>query len=436
MPEKRSPRWLRAAVFALLFLLLFLSARFGLTNKNNYTMDPYSNELVICDMLHDVLYPGSERGNWMQFVYELHEQGYPKGYVTEVFETGGSIPESAFVEYYSQLGLHSKVYSLLARALPISPRLLLQGLYTLNALLYAAMLTVVLWWLSRIVSLPAAVVVGLQAALLSPRLQGYGMNLYWAGWSLFLPMAGMALLTQSRAFAGKRARLWSFGVAFAACLCKLAIYNEYVSAVMVAMMIPWFYVQFAARAPLRQVLREVWFPVLGALAAFVLACGVRLAHIQRTVGDLGEAWRLFMDRINLRVGGVLTEAATGRALEAVYATVWETIWLQLTDKLFQVGPVSVNALGLAVVFAVFAVAGLLTARRMPEPDARSLNALLAATALSALAPLSWYVLAKPHTYVHVSQCLVLWYVPFLLLATAYVARLLGRWTALARGKAA
>ena len=417
MSEKRP--LIRAAILAVLFVLLFLSARFGLTDKSNYTLDPYSNELVICDLLHDRLYPEAENGNWMQFVYELHSDAYPKGYVTEVFEAGGSIPEEAFVEYYSQLGLHSKVYALLMRALPVSPRALLQILYTINAALYAAVLTAILWWLMKIAGLPAAAAVGLQIALLAPRLQGYGMNLYWAGWSLLFPMAAMAVLTQSRAFVGRCARGWAFAVAFGGCLLKLCIYNEFVSSVMIAMMIPWFYAQFAARVPAKRFFREVWFPVLGALTAFVLACGLRLLHIERNVGDWAEAWRLFMDRINLRVGGVVTEAATGRALEAAYATVWETLRMQLTDGLFRIGPIWFNALHMLAIFALFALVGLLIAPRIPKAQALRLRSLLAVAALSLLAPLSWYVLAKPHTYVHVSQCLGLWYLPFLPLCTAY-----------------
>ncbi len=432
MPDTR--RWLRVAVFAALFVLLFLSARFGLTSKTNYTMDTFSNELVISDMLHDKLYPGAEKGNWMQFVGALHTESCPDGYVTEVFESNGSLPEDAFVEYCSQLGLHSKVYSLLAQALPISPRRLIQLLYSLNALLYAAALTGVLWWLSRAASLPAAVAVGLQCALLSPSLQGYGMNLYWAGWSLFLPMAAMALLTQSKAFVGKRSRLWCFAVAFGACLLKLYVYNEFVSTVMVAMMIPWCYARFASRAPLRQMLAEVWFPVLGALAAFAIACGMRVVHIHGVTGDWAEAWQVFMERISVRVGGAVTEITTGSALTAAQASVWQTVWLMLTNPLLWLGGVPITALGLSLAFSAFAAAGLATLRHLPKEAASRLRALLGAAALSVLAPLSWFVLAKPHTYVHSTQCSALWYLPYLLMTTAFAVELILQWILLARRK--
>jgi len=48
------------------------------------------------------------------------------------------------------------------------------------------------------------------------------------------------------------------------------------------------------------------------------------------------------------------------------------------------------------------------------------NAAISVTWFSILAPLSWFVLAKGHSFIHTHLNHILWYIPFLLLGFAYV----------------
>ncbi len=45
------------------------------------------------------------------------------------------------------------------------------------------------------------------------------------------------------------------------------------------------------------------------------------------------------------------------------------------------------------------------------------------TGISILAPLSWYVLAKGHSYIHINICYVLWSIPFAILVVVLVSAL-------------
>jgi hypothetical protein len=76
---------------------------------------------------------------------------------------------------------------------------------------------------------------------------------------------------------------------------------------------------------------------------------------------------------------------------------------------------------------LFAASGLaaLCLWRTPIWD-RSLEALLAAAAFSVAAPISWFVLARGHSWIHTHMNFVLWHLPFVNLAVLFMAVLLFR----------
>jgi hypothetical protein len=78
--------------------------------------------------------------------------------------------------------------------------------------------------------------------------------------------------------------------------------------------------------------------------------------------------------------------------------------------------------------AGFAVASVLLYRmdRRNAPERRTSAALLAATWFSLLAPLSWFVLFKAHSFIHTHMDAIVWHMPFVLLGFAVVGRLAGR----------
>lgn len=78
-----------------------------------------------------------------------------------------------------------------------------------------------------------------------------------------------------------------------------------------------------------------------------------------------------------------------------------------------------TALGL-ILLTVAVIAVYITSHRQTFMKDRKMKALVVATGISLLAPLSWFVLAKPHTYIHNQHCSVLWFCPFVLMAAALV----------------
>ena len=54
------------------------------------------------------------------------------------------------------------------------------------------------------------------------------------------------------------------------------------------------------------------------------------------------------------------------------------------------------------------------------------KSLLYVTLISSLAPLSWHILAKAHSYVHTHMNHILWYSPFLLLIFVFIGLTISR----------
>ena len=77
-----------------------------------------------------------------------------------------------------------------------------------------------------------------------------------------------------------------------------------------------------------------------------------------------------------------------------------------------------------LVFAASGLAGLCLWRTSVWD--RSLGALLAMAAFGAVAPFSWFVLGKGHSWIHTHIDWVVWHVPFVNLAVVFMAALLSR----------
>jgi hypothetical protein len=91
---------------------------------------------------------------------------------------------------------------------------------------------------------------------------------------------------------------------------------------------------------------------------------------------------------------------------------------------FQSFAPDVNYLGLLLVFVFFTFL-LLVMRFQTNRKSQKKKALLTTTWLSALAPLSWFVLFKAHSYIHTQMNYIVWQMPFTLYGIALCGYALG-----------
>lgn len=313
----------------------------------------------------------------------------------------GDLVDGAFHPYTSNAGLQGHVFRLLgglggqrvlrlfcavgAAAVFMALVLLLRQKY--NALL-AGCFYVVFW--------------------LSPWVVNFAGNLYWVEFTWFLPMV-VGLLCAWK-IDEKKYRWACYGGAFLTVLVKCLCGYEYVTAAMMGL-IAFPLADLAAALGQRDKKRTKRLLLatflLGACALAGFAAALLIHGYLKGGGSLGEGLRLILEQDVLRrtTGGDMAQ------FEAAYwssfnASIAETLYkyLQFDTQIITGVPGNLFPL-LALLPAVLFVVDWHHARL----DLRDLT-LYVATALAAV---SWIVLAKSHSYIHTHLNFVLWYFGFI-----------------------
>jgi hypothetical protein len=443
-PEK--PRWFPAgfAVFALFFSVFqfnFLETAdaffFGVHQTD-------SERTVILAMLN------AEAGLPRRALGLYHDDKItvPAAYVA--FRT--KRPLTTDLSYKSQLGLQGHFFSLLHKV--VNSRNL-SSYQTINSLLLAAVLSLLaaglakeFGWLSGI-GFCAAVV-------LSPWLVTVARNLFWAAWTWFLP----ALIVAYYSARAGRFEEWGahqakmLALLFIAILLKSLCGYDYLSTIVVTAFVPAVYFAIKNRRPSGDILRTVLAIGMTAVAAFLLAL---LLHAWARGDGLIEGFRGITADVQRRTYafGADSLATQGVPPETTLASVilpYVFDWPPHAPALARIGmPVVVLVLGLVILavamrrrmyglatgvgfaflltallrapFSFLMIAFLASAALLARRSESKAQALGFAFLVSILAPLSWCVLAKAHSFHHQHMNFVLWDVPTIYLGVVSIAYL-------------
>lgn len=417
------------ACFLILFIGFCLNLPIYTSEDGVNDFDWYSESLLVSDLMYHQNYAGTSA-----FLYGIAPEALcpddwtkAQGVMTAHFINEEPLGQEQFGNYTSNLVVQHFFYRLVDALLPVSNTNLLRILHGLNCALLAALCTVILWWLGKLTSVNIAVALSALLAVCAPMLTMYGENLYWCAWTFFLPMVVTIWLLFGRTgFAEKtKGKQWGIlaGTAFAGCALKQLFCFEFVSVTMIAMTIPLFYWMIEQQKPIREQIRLVSAQIAGAVGSFVCILVLKCVLLASEIGlenGLESTWQ----RIVVRLWG----QSDGDAVlaESTQASYGQVILMMLDKPIFSLKYIGrITALGL-ILLTVAAIAVYITSHRQTFMKDRKMKALVVATGISLLAPLSWFVLAKPHTYIHNQHCSVLWFCPFVLMAAALVVEISGK----------
>ncbi len=329
-----------------------------------------------------------------------------------------------FSPYMSQPGGQGIIFSLLDRFIPLSPQIKLWSFYVLTALLSAIALTfIVNWFYDEFGGWVAICVIG--SAVLSQWLTVFGKNLWWSLWAFYLPMiVVISLLKRYRIPANRQ--FIKFGILiFMAVSIKCFINGyEYITTTLLMMGTPCIYYAVLDKWRRHQYLK--W--TLAALCGSGIAIFFSLIMLCFQIGAAKDG---FMDGVEhvvysfgKRTYGEAQDypAVYAASLEAgtvgVVVTYVNGIFFDLNNYLSNVNTfvsdflLKVRYAYLIVLFIVMSALLFLRSRKMmTEPQQRNI-ALIWTTWFSMLAPLSWHVIFKSHSFIHTHMSFLLWQMPF------------------------
>ena len=335
--------------------------------------------------------------------------------------------------YLSQTGGQGMLFSVLDSIIPLSPQTKLKSFYMLTSLLSAIALTLVILWFYCEFGLCVAVFVAC-SVVLSQWLTVFGRNLWWSMWAFYLPMiVVMYFFRHGRAPTNRR--LITFGVLVFASVVVKCLMNgyEYMTTTLVMMVVPFVYYCILERLGVRQFLKGAIVAVVGSFLAVLLSLTILCFQIASVKGGLSDGLEHIADSLGKRTHGDPRELPEfpGKTASLNSGTIEVTIkyldgtffdlnnYLTTSDSLVSRCLFRIQYLYLIALFvAVSAFMLFYGGERISTEERQRSIAITSATWFSILAPLSWYVIFKAHSYVHTHMNYLLWQMPFTLFGFA------------------
>ena len=341
-----------------------------------------------------------------------------------------------FSTYNSQPGGQGMVFSLLDRLIPLSPQVKLWSFYALTALLSAIALTAIIgWFYEEFGGWVAIFVIG--SVVLSQWLTVFGKNLWWSLWAFYLPMiAVLYFLKRYRETLDRQ--LIRFGIViFIAVSIKCFINGyEYMTTTLVMMMVPMVYYVILDKWSGRQCVKWTLVAGFGSVVAiffsFIMLCF-----------QIGAAKDGFMDGVDHIIWSFFKRTyANAEDYPPVYAASLEAgaigvvitymngIFFDLNNYLPDANSfVSNVVLKVRYIYLIvlFMLMSPLLFFRSNTERRRHYIALILTTWFSILAPLSWFVIFKAHSFIHTHMSFLLWQMPFTLFGFAVLGSTVVVW---------
>jgi len=323
------------------------------------------------------------------------------------------------------------LFSILDKIVPLTPNEKLHLFHMLTSLFSAFSLTAIILWFYWEFGLLAGLFV-LASVVLSQWLVVFGRNLWWSMWAFYLPMvAVMHYLRDNRAHTKslsiKFGRL-VFITVFIKCL-----FNgyEYITTTLIMMIVPLVYYSILYKLSFYKFRRNLFAAALSTCLAILLSLFILCFQISSVTGSLLNGVDHIVSALNVR-----TYADPSRfhlnykpSLESNTATVivkyltgtfFDLNNIVPTSKLFVSSFIfKIRYLYLISLFLLMSVFLFFRRNRcVSEKEKQSNLALIFAAWVSILAPLSWFIIFKSHSYIHVHINYIVWQMPFTLFGFA------------------
>lgn len=354
--------------------------------------------------------------------WETDEAELP-GFQYKVYKQG--VPFGKYEIYKSHIGGQGMLFSILDKLLkhlPAGERLSI--FYSINSLLAALAITMVVFWFYREFGLVVGLFV-LASAFLSQWLIVFGRLIWWSFWSFYLPMIVLMFYLKDHMPTSKKQYFKFAMVVFASVLIKCIFAGyEYMTTALIMMVVPFVYYGVKKNISLVGYVKGFSAAVIGSLVAILLTFSILCFQIARVEGSFFSGVNHIIYSYEKRTYADPTDtpadfAATVKAsrIGLVYNYMNHN-FLDINNIVTTSSPFlskfvfKVKYLYLIFLFMVFSAYLYIFKGKLSPPADRKRLALLLATWFSIAAPLSWYIVFKAHSFAHQHLNSVLWQMPF------------------------
>ena len=331
----------------------------------------------------------------------------------------GAVSGGFYQQYDSQIGLQGILFSgidkLLTR-LSITPDVRLNIYHALSAFLFALTLSVIIWLLGFEVGIEAASLV-LVTLILSKWQVYMAKNLYWMVFAMFLPMVVVMGYLKLQEIGKKIPIIIPVSLVVICVVIKSSMGYEYISTILIATLAPIVY--FAIKNNWNRnvtIRRLVLFGAMG-LAGFFLSISLHIYQLGKSKDNYESAISTIKERISARTYADSNAYVSTSYSDSQNASVFCVLYQQMVKGgSFRL---KIPYLFWLLYFAYISFK-LMKARIADKSERKIIRAMIFTTWFSLLAPLSWFILAKSHTFIHTYINNIVWHLPFMIFGFSVV----------------
>lgn len=313
-----------------------------------------------------------------------------------------ALPKSLITAYKSQYGLQGKIFRYMARFMKE-----IENLHLISSLATASIFVVIVFLLAYKFN-PLFAGCFYVTFVLSPWVVNFARNLYWVEFTWFIPMA-IGLMCSIKV-ESKKWRIGCYIATFVAIVAKCLCGYEYISTVMmglVSFMVVDLLLAFVKKdkEKIKLLFRTTFILGIIALAGFIVAICIHAPL--RSGGNLTEGISMIIKEDVLR----RTNGADLNNFNPIYwssmnASMWEVCCKYFNFKTDIITGVTGNLFPILCIVPI--VIFIYEYRYKRKIDFQSIFMY----AFFFLTSISWFCLAKSHSYIHTHINYVLWYFGF------------------------
>lgn len=342
-------------------------------------------------------------------ILNYNEIGYPSEFRTE---DGGGEKKNDFAPYYSSFGLQGIVFSVLFNKFGITK---VKYFYMLNILILSFVLTIICEIICRKIDTLLGMTFYI-IFILSPWITAFSSNLFWLEFTWFLPALFMLLYLNDR----KRYYVYlplMFISVFIKCLCGY----EFISSILVFMFAFWIYDAIRdGRIRHIKTLIEGFSICVGSIISF--ACAFILHANIRGNGKIIDGI------VNIWNADVLRRTIGGNPVffdpvykDSLVATPFQTVSKYFNWHTSVITGVDGQSFALIIfIFIIILVWGIYKKYSINKNDFILIFIFF-------MGSISWFVLAKSHSFIHTHINFVLWYFGFIQMLFYFIIKAFCNW---------
>lgn len=355
----------------------------------------------------------------------------------EIFTTSKTFVTGDFKTYNSVIDFQGVIASAFSQFVNISPKNMLLVFQFVTALLTAITLSFLALWIYGELGF-FATLFAIGFMVLSEWITLFGGSVYWSLWAIYLPLVMIAYFLkkeQNSNISHQRLML----VVYVAMLMK-CLFNgfEYITTVLVMVFIPLAYYALKNQWQLKKIVNSCLNVFVAELLSIFTALSILLLQNTFVLGGVGKAYDYIIYSLEKRSIGnpasFTNDPGLVESLQASIPIVIKQYILGRAVKLnlefvsiyfpkFGLKELEISYLTIFIFFLGVTVLFIFLQKGNSQ-DGVNIRAFIISTWLSALAPISWFVIFKAHSYLHLHLNFIIWQMPFTLFGFAMCGAIL------------